>query len=94
MRRGSATWLHAVGFHHERWDGKGYPHGLAGAEIPLPGRIVAIADVFDVITSARSYKKPSAAEEGRARSPAAPATQFDPASCAPSSTSRSGGCGS
>lgn len=42
--------------HHERWDGSGYPRGLKGAEIPLSGRICALADVFDALTSARSYK--------------------------------------
>ncbi len=43
--------------HHERVDGSGYPHGLAGEAIPLPGRIVAVADVFDALTSARPYKQ-------------------------------------
>ena len=43
--------------HHERFDGGGYPRGLQGAEIPLPARIVAVADVFDALTSERSYKK-------------------------------------
>lgn len=42
--------------HHEKWDGSGYPRGLKGADIPLPGRIVAVADVFDALTSQRSYK--------------------------------------
>ena len=43
-------------FHHERFDGNGYPVGLAGQEIPLPARIVAVADVFDALTSVRPYK--------------------------------------
>jgi len=43
--------------HHERWDGTGYPHRLSGPQIPLPGRIVAIADVFDALTSNRPYKR-------------------------------------
>lgn len=42
--------------HHERWDGKGYPHGLQGHQIPLFGRITAVADVFDALTSVRPYK--------------------------------------
>lgn len=43
--------------HHEKWDGSGYPNGLAGEDIPLVGRIVALADVFDALTSERPYKK-------------------------------------
>jgi putative two-component system response regulator len=43
--------------HHEKWDGSGYPNGLRGKQIPLAGRIVAIADVFDALTSERPYKK-------------------------------------
>jgi putative two-component system response regulator len=43
--------------HHERWDGAGYPNALSGPRIPLPGRIVAIADVFDALTSDRPYKR-------------------------------------
>ncbi len=42
--------------HHERWDGKGYPNGLAGSNIPLPGRIMAVADVYDALISRRVYK--------------------------------------
>lgn len=49
--------------HHERWDGSGYPAGLAGAAIPLSGRIVAIADVFDALTSVRPYKRAWTVEE-------------------------------
>jgi putative two-component system response regulator len=44
--------------HHEKWNGRGYPQGLAGDEIPLVGRIVALADVFDALTSKRPYKEP------------------------------------
>lgn len=43
--------------HHERWDGRGYPAGLRGEEIPMTGRIVAVADVFDALTHARPYKR-------------------------------------
>ena len=50
-------------YHHEKWDGSGYPHGLRGEEIPLEARIVAIADVFDALTSERPYKKAWSVEE-------------------------------
>ena len=50
-------------YHHERWDGKGYPEGLAGESIPLAARIMAIADVFDALVSERCYKKPVSADE-------------------------------
>jgi putative two-component system response regulator len=49
--------------HHERWDGTGYPHGLAGADIHIYGRIVMVADVFDALTSERPYKKPFSLEK-------------------------------
>ena len=45
-----------AGTHHERWDGSGYPNGIAGADIPLEGRIVAVADVYDALTNDRPYK--------------------------------------
>ncbi len=67
-----------VRYHHERWDGTGYPEGLIGADIPLSARIMAIADVYDALTSERCYKPPYTKEaaldimrEGRG-------TQFDP----------------
>jgi putative two-component system response regulator len=49
--------------HHEKWDGTGYPLGLAGEDIPLPGRITAVADVFDALSSKRPYKPPFPAEK-------------------------------
>jgi response regulator RpfG family c-di-GMP phosphodiesterase/rubredoxin len=48
--------------HHEKWDGSGYPHGLVGKSIPLIGQIVAIADVFDALTTSRPYKQPFSLE--------------------------------
>jgi putative two-component system response regulator len=50
-------------FHHEKWDGSGYPDGLIGIDIPISCRIVAIADVFDALTSKRPYKKPFSLEK-------------------------------
>ena len=52
-------------FHHEKWDGTGYPMGLAGADIPLSARIVALADVYDALTSKRCYKEAYAHEQAR-----------------------------
>lgn len=72
-------WVRAVGEHHERWDGDGYPNGLAGTDISYAARIVSVADVFDVITSARSYKAPIDASAARAEIAACSGTQFDPA---------------
>lgn len=54
-----------AGTHHEKWDGSGYPAGLRGTDIPLSGRIVAIADVFDALTSTRPYKRSWTLEEAR-----------------------------
>jgi putative two-component system response regulator len=64
--------------HHERWDGNGYPRGLAGEEIPLAGRIVAVADVFDAITSDRPYRKALSVDEALAIIAAQRGTAFDP----------------
>ena len=50
------TGAQIAGSHHERWDGKGYPDGLCGEDIPLCGRIMTICDVYDALTSERCYK--------------------------------------
>jgi putative two-component system response regulator len=50
-------------YHHERWDGSGYPEGLKGEEIPLEARIMAVADVYDALVSKRVYKDPMSFEE-------------------------------
>jgi putative two-component system response regulator len=49
--------------HHEKWDGSGYPRGLRGEEIPLMGRVTAVADVFDALTMKRCYKPPFSMEQ-------------------------------
>ncbi|HET8978090.1 MAG TPA: CHASE2 domain-containing protein [Solirubrobacteraceae bacterium] len=65
--------------HHERWDGTGYPAGLAGDEIPLPGRICAIADVYDALLSNRPYKRAWQLDDVLAEIERSGGTQFDPA---------------
>ena len=65
--------------HHERWDGTGYPRRVAGEAIPLAGRIVAIADVFDALTSVRPYKKAWTPEEAIALIRQNAGAHFDPA---------------
>ena len=52
-----------AGYHHERWDGKGYPHRLDRLNIPIQGRIMAIIDVYAALVSERPYKKPFSSEE-------------------------------
>ena len=64
--------------HHERWDGAGYPRRLAGEEIPLAGRIVAVADVFDALTSDRPYRPKLSEERARAEIEALRGAAFDP----------------
>lgn len=64
--------------HHERFDGSGYPHGLAGEAIPLHGRIVALADVFDALTSSRPYKKAWEIDQAAAYIREHSGTHFDP----------------
>ncbi len=64
--------------HHEKWDGSGYPHGLAGEQIPLVGRIVALADVFDALTSVRPYKQAWTVEAAMEYIDANRGKHFDP----------------
>lgn len=65
--------------HHEKWDGSGYPHGLSGEAIPLEARIVAVADVFDALTSVRPYKKAWPVEEALQHIESQSGKHFDPA---------------
>ena len=79
LRDWLGEWALAASEHHERWDGTGYPAGLAGEAISLAGRITAVADAYDVISSARSYKKPMSAKDARAELVRSSGTHFDPA---------------
>ena len=72
-------WGTAISQHHERFDGTGYPRGLAGHEISQAGRIVAVADVFEVMTAARSYKRPMSVAAARRQLADSAGTQLDPA---------------
>jgi HD-GYP domain-containing protein (c-di-GMP phosphodiesterase class II) len=63
---------------HERWDGRGYPDGLTGAEIPLGARVIFVCDAFHAMTSDRSYRKALPEEEAVRRLQEAAGTQFDP----------------
>ena len=65
-------------FHHERWDGKGYPYGLRGTEIPLEARAIAILDAFDAMTTNRPYRKALSTKEALEELQRHAGTQFDP----------------
>jgi HD-GYP domain-containing protein (c-di-GMP phosphodiesterase class II) len=65
-------------YHHERWDGAGYPSGKAGEEIPLEARVLAVADAFDAMTSDRPYRRALTHEEALAEVERCAGTQFDP----------------
>ena len=65
-------------YHHERYDGKGYPDGLAGEDIPEIARIIAVADAYDAMTSARSYREPLPRDVVRSEMKKGIGTQFDP----------------
>jgi putative nucleotidyltransferase with HDIG domain len=67
-----------VRFHHERWDGSGYPDGLAGEDIPLAARVFAVADVLDALTSDRPYRPASSLAVARGMIVEASGSQFDP----------------
>ena len=77
-----ASWLSdaqdVVGGHHEKFDGAGYPHGLAGLDIPINARIFAIVDVFDALTSRRPYKEPLSFDETMEILARGRGTHFDP----------------
>ena len=65
-------------YHHEKWDGSGYPYGIKGEEIPLSARIMAVADVFDALVSTRSYKKPFTFEKAIEIIEESSGSHFDP----------------
>jgi putative two-component system response regulator len=65
-------------YHHERWDGSGYPEGLAGDAIPIPARLMALADVFDALITRRVYKAAMPPDQARAIIAAESGRHFDP----------------
>jgi len=67
-----------AGSHHEKWDGTGYPHGLAGKEIPLEGRLMAIVDVYDALTSERPHRSRRSHQEAVNIIKSNSGTHFDP----------------
>lgn len=75
---GIADNIDVIYHHHERWDGKGYPDGLAGDDIPFLARITAVADAFDAMTSSRSYRPALQFEEAHQRILDGQGSQFDP----------------
>jgi HD-GYP domain-containing protein (c-di-GMP phosphodiesterase class II) len=72
------TMVQAVQYHHERWDGAGYPEGLEGDKIPLYSRIISVADTFDAMTSDRSYRSAMTFEDAVDEIKRNSGTQFDP----------------
>lgn len=76
------TFLHVARdmalYHHERWDGSGYPYGLSGSDIPFTARCMAIADVYDALTTKRSYKEPFSHEKALQIMTNLKGTHFDP----------------
>lgn len=76
--RALAAALPYVLFHHERWDGAGYPTGRSGEDIPLPGRLLAVVDAFDAMTSARTYRPTLSVDEAVGEVDRCSGSQFDP----------------
>ena len=64
--------------HHEKWDGTGYPEGLRGAAIPIAGRLMALVDVYDAVTTRRVYREPMSHDDAVAFIVAGRGTHFDP----------------
>jgi HD-GYP domain-containing protein (c-di-GMP phosphodiesterase class II) len=75
---GAEAAVPCVLFHHERWDGSGYPFGVSGPSIPIEARLVALADAFDAMTSPRPYRGPMTVEAALAELANCAGTQFDP----------------
>ncbi len=71
-------YVETVLYHHENWDGLGYPSGLKGEEIPLSARMLTITDVYDVLTSQRPYKAAMTLQEARTRMQEGAGNSFDP----------------
>ena len=67
-----------IGSHHEKWNGSGYPRGLQGEEIPLAGRIVALADAFDAMTNGQPYRDPLPVNDALAEIETDSGSHFDP----------------
>jgi HD-GYP domain-containing protein (c-di-GMP phosphodiesterase class II) len=70
--------LPGVLYHHERWDGAGYPHGLSGQQIPMVARLIALADSFDAMSSTRTYRAAMTRSGVLAEISQCAGTQFDP----------------
>jgi putative nucleotidyltransferase with HDIG domain len=78
LRPWLGEWIDAIEQHHERYDGRGYPHGLSGRQITLAARAVAVVDSFETMTAVRSYNKPNTVVEARRELVRCAGTHFDP----------------
>jgi HD-GYP domain-containing protein (c-di-GMP phosphodiesterase class II) len=76
--RSARAALPYVLYHHERWDGGGYPNGMRGGEIPIEARVLAVADAFDAMTSPRPYRRPFTTERALDEVDRCAGSQFDP----------------